>query len=320
MDEPTAAWHVGPQMNLLSNSSATRREFLAAGTLAAGGLVLGATDSRATGSDTGPRFPIIGFSKPFQQFTAEQTAELVAQVGWDGIECPVRAGGQIEPGRVAEDLPRFVEVLRRQKLEVLLVATDITSLNTPHAEAVLRTMARLGIQRLRLGFFTYGPEGWPPDRLKEIAPALRDIAAACKELGLQAGFQNHSGRQFVGAPVWDVFSMIRDLDPRQMGFCFDIGHATIEGGLSWPVEARLAEPFLTAVLVKDFSWKKEPTGWRDVWCPLGDGMVSRAFFEWLKQTTYRGPICQHHEYPLGDATEMLAHLQHDLKVLKDWLA
>ena len=27
---------------------------------------------------------LIGFSKPFQQFSAEQTAELVTQVGWDG--------------------------------------------------------------------------------------------------------------------------------------------------------------------------------------------------------------------------------------------
>src|SRR5262249_7891049 len=142
------------------------------------------------------RLPIIGFSKPFQKFTAEQTAELVAKVGWDGIECPVRAHGQIEPERAADDLPRFVEVLRRQKLDILLVATDITSIQTPHAESVLRTLARLEIKRFRLGFFSYGPNDWPPHRLIEIAPALRDIAAACKDLGLQAGFQNHSGRQF----------------------------------------------------------------------------------------------------------------------------
>jgi hypothetical protein len=123
-----------------------------------------------------------------------------------------------EPERVADDLPRFVEVLRGQKLNIPLVATDITSMKTPHAETVLRTMARFSIKRLRLGFFAYGPNHWPPDRLKEIAPALRDIADACKELNLQAGFQNHSGRQSVGAPVWDVFSMIRDLDSTSVLF------------------------------------------------------------------------------------------------------
>ena len=152
------------------------------------------------------------------------------------------------------------------------------------------------------------------------APALKDIADACKDLGLQAGFQNHSGRQYVGAPVWDVFSLIGDLDPRHFGFCFDIGHATVEGGLSWPTEARLAEPFYTAVIVKDFYWKKEASGgWKDTWCPLGEGMVNRSFFDWLKKSNYSGPICQHHEYPLGDGGQMLVHLQHDLKVLKEWL-
>jgi sugar phosphate isomerase/epimerase len=305
-------------MNPLGPSSASRREFLT--TLATGALTVGRLDSLAADAESSPRFPLIAFSKPFQKFTAEQTAELVAKVGWDGIECPVRAQGQIEPMRVADDLPQFVEVLRRQKLDIHIVTTDITSMKTPHAETVLRTMARLGLKRLRLGFLNYPANVWPPDRLKEIAPGLRDVAAACQDLGLQAGFQNHSGRQFVGAPVWDVFSMIRDLNPRHIGFCFDIGHATIEGGLSWPVEARLVEPFLAAVLVKDFVWKKEANGWKSNWCPLGEGMVQRDFFDWLKKTPYRGPVCQHHEYPLGNAEEMLTHFQQDLKVLKEWLA
>lgn len=307
-------------MDSLFTFPSTRREFLATTTLAAGALALGSVGSSAAEPGSGPRFPIIGFTKPFQKFTAEQTAEMVANVGWDGIECPIRARGQIEPDRVADELPRWVEVLRGHKLDIHVVATDITSLKTSHAELLLRTVARLGIKRVRLGFFTYNPDGSPVDRLKEIAPALQDIAAACGELGLQAGIQNHSGSRYIGAPVWDVFSMIRELDPRQIGFCFDIGHATIEGGLSWPVEARLVERFLTAVFVKDFFWKKEPGGWKDTWCPLGEGMVNQSFFDWLKKTNYRGPICQHHEYELGDTRQMLEHMRRDLKTLKDWLA
>ncbi len=31
-------------------------------------------------------------------------------------------------------------------------------------------------------------------------------------------------------------------------------------------------------------------------------------------------ICQHHEYPLGEGDAMVAHFQHDLKVLKEWIA
>jgi sugar phosphate isomerase/epimerase len=298
----------------------TRRKFLASGALAAGALGLGTTRSSGAGAGVTPRFPLMGFTKPFQTFTAEQTAELVAAVGWDGIEIPVRAKGQIEPERAADELPGFTEALRRQKRDIFLVATDITSLKTPHTETVLRTLAKLGIRRFRLGHIVYLANKSPTDRLKEIAPALKDIADACRQLGLQAGFQNHSGQQYVGAPVWDVFSMIRDLDPQHIGFCFDIGHATVEGGLSWPTEARLAEPFYTAVLVKDFYWKKEARGWKAAWCPLGEGMVNRTFFDRLKKSAYRGPIGQHHEYDIGAGPQMIANLQRDLKVLKEWLA
>ena len=303
----------------------SRRDFLGqTGRMGAGSALglslLSASAAEPSPASASPRFPIIAFSKPFQKFTADETAQLVTEVGWEGIEIPVRAKGQIEPEHAPDELPKFAEALRRQKRDIYLVATDITSLQTPHAETVLRTMAKLGLKRLRLGFFTYQPGQPPPERLKEIAPALKDIADACRDLGLQAGFQNHSGSHYVGAPVWDIFSMIRDLDPKHIGMCFDIGHATVEGGLSWPIEAKLAEPFYTVVIVKDFFWRKDPGGWKDTWCPLGEGMVSRTFFDELKKSAYRGPICQHHEYDLGDAKQRLGHLQHDLKVLKEWLA
>jgi sugar phosphate isomerase/epimerase len=313
--DPAAA--TGPA--LPATRPLSRRDFLATASIAAGFAATSGVNALAADERRRTRFPIIGFSKPFQKLGPEQTADLVTKVGWDGIECPVRNRGQIEPSRVSDDLPRLVEVLRSRKLDVLMVATDITSMKSPHAETILRTLAKLNIQRFRLGFSLYPQNQSPAARLKELAPALQEIAAACRQFGLQAGFQNHSGAKYVGAPVWDVYSLLRDLDPSFIGFCFDIGHATVEGGLSWPTEARLVESHLTAVLVKDFYWRKEPTGWRDTWCPLGEGMVNRSFFDWLKKTQYRGPICQHHEYPLGQPETTLAYFQRDLKVLREWL-
>jgi sugar phosphate isomerase/epimerase len=176
------------------------------------------------------------------------------------------------------------------------------------------------VKRIRLGFFKYDPARSPIACLNELRPVLKDIAAACHELGLQAGFQNHSGRSLIGAPVWDVYSLLRELDPASIGMCFDIGHATIEGGLSWPIQARLVEGFYTAVFVKDFTWKRGAEVWKEEWCPLGQGMVSREFFTRLKQTGYQGPICQHHEYALGDVEQMKTSMRRDLEVLRTWLA
>ncbi|HEY1174368.1 MAG TPA: sugar phosphate isomerase/epimerase family protein [Verrucomicrobiae bacterium] len=300
-------------------SPLSRREFLFQSAMAAGALSIGASSLTAQTAAKG-KYPIIAFSKPFQQLNAKETADFVAEVGWEGIECPVRPKGQIEPEKAPDELPKFVETFRKQKLDVYILTTAITSMQTPHTETVLRTASKLGIKRIRMGFWKYAKDKNPADQLKEVGAQLKDIAAACKDLGIQAGFQNHSGKDYVGAPVWDVFSIIKDLDPKHMGMCFDIGHATIEGGLSWPLEARLMEPFYTAVFVKDFFWKKDDKGvWKMTWAPLGEGLVSKNFFDTLKKSSYSGPISQHHEYEMGDMKEMMVHMKKDLQVLKQWL-
>jgi sugar phosphate isomerase/epimerase len=101
---------------------------------------------------------------------------------------------------------------------------------------------------------------------------------------------------------------------------FDIGHATIEGGLSWPIEARLMERHLTAVFVKDFRWEKTDRATRMQWAPLGEGQLTMSYFDWLKKTNFNGPICQHAEYNHGKGKELIANLQRDLKVLREWLS
>lgn len=267
-----------------------------------------------------PRWPIIGFSKPFQTLDPEQTADTVAEIGWDGIECPVRAKGQVLPERVEEDLPKFVEALRKRGKSVALITTDVLNPAQPQTQKVLRAAAKLGIKRYRMAYWKYAKDQPIPAQLDKIRGELRDLAALNKELGLQAGYQNHSGADYVGAPIWDLWHLLRDLDPKHAGICFDIGHATLEGGYSWPTEARLAEPHLTAVFVKDFVWKKGDKGWKAEWCPLGEGMVNRSFFTWLKKTGFNGPLSQHHEYDHGSGKPMIAKMQQDLRVLREWLA
>jgi sugar phosphate isomerase/epimerase len=287
--------------------------------LAASATALGVRVSSGETPATSDR-PIIGFSKPFQSLGAEDTAAFVEQVGWSGIECPVRAMGQIEPQRVETELPRFTEAFQRRGLTIPLLVTDIASIGEPHAEKVLRTAAQLGVKRIRLGTFRYRFDRPIEGQVEDFGKALKDIGAACGELGIRAGVQNHSGRDRFCAPVWDLMAALGGSHAQNVGICFDIAHATIEGGLSWPIQVHLAEPHFLSVYFKDFVWVKEKGSWIPGWCPLGDGMVERSFAAGLARSAFSGPICQHHEYPLGGRAEMLAHMQHDLRVLKEWLA
>jgi sugar phosphate isomerase/epimerase len=292
---------------------------LATGMAAGGAAALAAGGPAARAADPPPRSKIIGFTKPFQSAGPTETADIVAQIGWDGVEFPVRPKGQVDPEKVEEDLPRYVETLAKAGREITVLCTAIKAPD-PLAEKVLRTAARLGIRRYRLGFWLYAPDRPIPEQIAEIRAVTRDLAALNAELGICGAHQNHSGSNYFGAPIWDIYEAVRDCDRDHMGICFDIGHATIEGGLSWPIEARLMRPSYTAVFLKDFLWKKGDKGWKSEWCPLGEGMVDRRFFTTLAASGYTGPISQHHEYELGPQSEMIAAMKKDREVLAEWLA
>jgi sugar phosphate isomerase/epimerase len=265
-----------------------------------------------------PAWPVITFTKPFQQAGYARTAEIVSDVGWRGIELPLRAKGQIEPERVEEELPKMVEALKARGLSVDLITTDIVTTNTAHAEKVLRTAKALGITRYRTGFYRYKGDESPKAQIDALKPQFRDLAAMNKQLGMRGGVQNHSGSGYIGCAVWDIFELVRELDPAALGICFDIGHATLEGGQSWPVEARLMEPWMVCVYVKDFRWERGAKGFEPKWGPLGEGMVRREFFAWLRKSSYRGPISQHCEYLVGDTPENIAQFKKDWAVLREW--
>lgn len=295
----------------------TRRQFVQTTALAA---AVAASRPLAFAAPAAP-WKIIAFSKPFAHLSPDDTADLVADVGWDGIECAVRTkAGHIAPERVEEDLPKMVEALKKRGKEVTIVTTEITKLD-PLAEKVLRTCAQLGIKKYRFGFTKYTKDKPVAETVRETGAALKELAAFNRELGLQGGWQNHSGSDYVGAPLWDLWTVIRDLDPQHIGVCFDLGHATLEGGLSWPIQARLMEPFYVAIFLKDFYWEKGAKGWAPRWCPFGEGMVQKSFLANLKKTAFNGPLCQHHEYKeLGTGAEMIAWLKKDLAALRAWLA
>ena len=104
----------------------TRREFAAA-TAAAAVASAGVSSGLFAQGEGEKRFKIIGFTKPFQNLNFEETANTVGEIGWDGIECPVRPKGQIEPERAPDELPRLVEALKKRDRELTLMTTAITT-------------------------------------------------------------------------------------------------------------------------------------------------------------------------------------------------
>jgi len=265
-------------------------------------------------------WPICCFAKPLQHLSFDEMADKVAEMGFQGIEATIRKEGQIEPQDVAEKLPLLVETLAKRGLEVTMMATDVLTPDQPHTELVLRTAADLGIKRYRMGYYRYSLDQPIMAQLDRLKPKFQALAALNRQLGIQALYQNHAGHLFLGGPVWDLQYLLSEIAPAEVAVAFDIRHAAIEGGQSWPIEFKLVQPHLGAVFVKDFEWI-DRRKIKNV--PLGDGRVDPEFFQQLKKTSFTGPISLHMEYfdhrdpKLTD--QSLAAIANDMRVLKKLL-
>jgi L-ribulose-5-phosphate 3-epimerase len=227
-----------------------------------------------------------------------ETARLLADCGFGGIDYTVRtAQGHVLPEKVAEDLPRAVDAAHAAGLKVEMITTDITSLRQKTAESVLRTAAKYGVKYYRLGDFKYDTTAGLQATWDKLRPTLRELGEFNASLGLHGAIQNHQGVR-IGSPVWDLYELLRDIDPRGIGVQYDIRHATTEGGMSWPLGLRLLAPWIRCRDVKDFRWEQSPGKAVVQGMPLGEGIVPfDAYFKLVRELNLSGPISVHLEYP-----------------------
>src|SRR5688572_22175760 len=163
-----------------STLSLNRRNFIISST-----ATLSATLTPFAQPAPARRFDLIGFIKPFQKLSYAEIADISAEIGWDGIELPVRKGGTIEPPAVEEELPKFVELLTKNKLELPVIATDAEDASDPVTQRVLRTASKLGIRRYRMKHLYYDLEKPIAPQLENFRAKLRDLARLNAELKIQ---------------------------------------------------------------------------------------------------------------------------------------
>ena len=310
----------------------SRRQFLSASALSVAPLILGSAGVRKLlAADDKPQQSVHIFSKHLQWLDYKGMAETAAEVGFDGVDLTVRPRGHVLPERAVDDLPKAVEAVKKAGIKVMMMTTAITDPQDPLTEPILKTASRLGVRYYRTGYYRYDRAKSVPATLDEIRPRLRDLAAMNEHYGIAASYQNHAGDGYVGAPLWDLHSLLKDFDPRWIGSQYDIRHATVEGGTSWPTTLRLLAPHINTLVAKDFLWAQRDGKWRTENCPLGQGMVDfPKYFSMLDDQKIAVPFSLHLEYPIGgaehgarkldtNAEHVTTAMRKDLTRLKTWL-
>ena len=307
----------------------SRRNFITNSMLTTAGVYAGVHSSEANNEIIKPGFSFLHsaekdnafkisvFSKHLQWLDYDGMASTAASLGFEAIDLTVRPDGHVLPERVADDLPKAYEAVKKAGLDIYSIVTAINNAADPLTEKILKTASALGISYYRTGYFHYDEKKSIDVNLTEITAHLKKIEALNKKYNIQGLYQNHSGHYF-GAAIWDLAQALKNIDAKYTGSQYDIYHATIEGANSWIYGFQRLQPFVKMIIVKDFQWTKKDGKWISDTVPLGEGMVDfKNYFARLKASSIKAPVSLHFEYPIAGAEHGARTLTADKQVVLD---
>ena len=277
---------------------------------------------------TGESWKFYFFSKHLQFLDYAEAADACAQAGMNGADLAVRPGGHVLPENVERDLPLAVKAFRKAGLEIEMMASGITDPDHPLTEKVLEVASDQGIKFYRLGYYRYDPALSVVNNLEKIKVKMNGLAKLNEKYKIHGAYQNHAGSNF-GAPVWDLWEVLKDMDPEWTGCQYDIRHATVEGMRSWPLGLKLLKDYIHCMVIKDFRYGEKDGKAVEVNVPVGEGVVDyEAYFKLVNELGIHGPITMHLEYPMFPDKEMtqaqmkeqaIKLMRKDLNALKSYL-
>ena len=264
------------------------------------------------------------FSKPLTGLPLDQVAPRLRAMNIDALDLTVRAGGHVEPARVADELPRVAALLNEHGVGIRQITTNITDADDSDTRPILETAARLGIGYFKLGYYKYEGFGTLRKARDEARARVADLAQLASEIEIRGGYHNHSGH-FIGAALSDVEFVLGDQN--QIGCYFDGAHAHIEGGINgWEIGLDLLSERIIMLAVKDYRWvARNGRGVKPQWCPLAVGVTPwPQLLGHLQTLGYDGPVSLHSEYQGGSSfrdlttPQVLEQTANDAAVFREW--
>ena len=134
-----------------------RRDFLQLGrdTLLASGRRESRSMRQTAAPSVAKKLKVDAYSRHLQWLrTADEVAAATIEMGFDGVDLTVRPyPGHVDPEKVAQDLPPFVNTIRKHGLQVVTITCPITDAESPNAEKILQVASSLGITHYWWGTF-----------------------------------------------------------------------------------------------------------------------------------------------------------------------
>jgi len=248
-------------------------------------------------------YRFVVFTKPWKLSLTELGAK-VKNLGFDGIELPVRPGYSVTPENVKAELPRAAKLLRDE------FGVTIESVAGPTDEATIAACGTAGIPLIRVC------PGLPKDETYPKAEARYQqewdhLTPLLEKNRVAIGVQNHSGR-YVPIHAMGLARLVAQFDPRHVCAVWDAAHNALEGEGPEIALDLLMGSHLRMVNLKN-GFRRHKTGpeaeaveWQTYWTSGQQGIASwPRVAAALKARGWIGPICLTAEYSDQTAVDRL---------------
>lgn len=240
------------------------------------------------------------FTKPWKTMPLPDLARFVHNLGFHGIELPVRPGFQVEPERVTQDLPKAVKILADFDVR-------IGSIAGPTDEKTIAACAEAGIPIIRI-MANIGPDGYRATEVR-YQQQFDAMVPLLDKHQVTVGVQNHSGRDVCNA--MGLHSLIGKYDRKHIAAVWDAAHNALQGEEP-ELALEIVWPHLCLVNLKNAYWQRvngpeaQVAQWRIFWTSGRHGLASwpRVAAE-LKRRKYEGALCLSAEYSDHDSVDRL---------------
>jgi sugar phosphate isomerase/epimerase len=191
--------------------------------------------------------------------SADEVAAAAVEIVCGGV-CPTvqTYPGHIDPARVSQELPAFINRIRSHGLRVTQVkGPAIIDAADPNVERIVGTAAQAGCTHYSLGGFTYDLTKPLQPQLDAVKTRVEKFVQLNRKHNITLVYDTMPGPASVGGNVLDLLSVLKAFDPKYVGLHWDTGHMALHGDGSWETLMRLAGPYITSVGWRDRGWVQD---------------------------------------------------------------
>ena len=275
-------------------------------------------------------FKYAGFTVMMPEFTVQESAALLKELGYDGVEWRVHSvpsessradfwGGNkatIGIDTIEDTAASIKQLCDDSGLEILGLGTYLSYKMLDEIERCMVAAKTMGCQSIRISTPKYdGSENYN-DLLDAAIDGFAKVETLAQKYGVRANIELHNG--CITSSASAAYRLVSEFDPDSFGVILDPGNMIYEGHENWQMAMELLGPYLAHVHVKNAAWvqcdtKDDVKNWKSKIVSVKEGIVSwKDILTALNNVGYTGWLSVE-DFAPGDTKSKLAQ---DLQYLK----